>query len=146
MWSAGLPTRRTIARQGKVGCVHSQTRIVNGEPSPAGRRRTLAARLIGRLCLVIGNHSSVWAAMSEKQQAYLAYMLRLWQVGGPLSDPVWRAAVESPHTGERHVFPTLKDLFVFLAGQVAAATVCSPEMGAAGVDEVCPNEPEPDRA
>jgi hypothetical protein len=51
--------------------------------------------------------------MMAEQPGYLAYMLRMWQVndGG---DSVWRASVESPHTGERHGFANLELLFAFL--------------------------------
>ena len=41
--------------------------------------------------------------MTTEQRDYLAYMLRLWQVNDD-GKPVWRASVESPHTGERHGF------------------------------------------
>ena len=48
-----------------------------------------------------------------EQPGYLAYMLRMWRVddGGK---PVWRASVESPHTGERQGFASLEPLFAFL--------------------------------
>jgi hypothetical protein len=59
--------------------------------------------------------------MTAEQPVYLAYMLRLWQVndGG---NSVWRASVESPHTGERYGFVNLEMLFAFLeekTGQLA---------------------------
>jgi len=49
----------------------------------------------------------------SNEQDYLAYLLRLWQItsGGNI---VWRASVESPHTGERHGFADLQTLFAFL--------------------------------
>ena len=53
-------------------------------------------------------------AMSTEQQRYFAYMLRLWQVSSD-RDPIWRASVESPHSGERHGFANLERLFAFLA-------------------------------
>jgi hypothetical protein len=51
--------------------------------------------------------------MDGERQGYQAYLVRLWRVcsGGQW---VWRAALESPHTGERHVFATLAALFTFL--------------------------------
>ncbi len=52
--------------------------------------------------------------MPHQHSTYLAYMLRLWQAGQSDSGPVWRAAVESPHTGECRVFAGLPELFVFL--------------------------------
>jgi len=44
---------------------------------------------------------------------YLAYMLRMWRVEAE-DGPVWRASVESPHTGERQGFARLEALFAFL--------------------------------
>jgi hypothetical protein len=49
----------------------------------------------------------------NRQQNYLAYLLRLWQVTSD-GNLVWRASVESPHTGERHGFADLQALFAFL--------------------------------
>jgi hypothetical protein len=55
--------------------------------------------------------------MTAEQPGYLAYMLRLWQVndGG---NSVWRASVESPHSGERHGFANLELLFAFLEEKI----------------------------
>ena len=52
--------------------------------------------------------------MPHQHANYLAYMLRLWQAGQSETGPVWRAVIESPHTGERRVFANLPDLFAFL--------------------------------
>lgn len=51
--------------------------------------------------------------MDGERHGYQAYLVRLWPVrsGG---QRVWRAALESPHTGERHAFATLEELFTFL--------------------------------
>jgi hypothetical protein len=51
--------------------------------------------------------------MMAEQPGYLAYMLRMWRVNDG-ENPVWRASVESPHTGERHGFANLELLFAFL--------------------------------
>ncbi|TEU12129.1 MAG: hypothetical protein E3J21_21925 [Anaerolineales bacterium] len=51
--------------------------------------------------------------MMAEQPGYLAYLLRLWQVKTN-EGPVWRASLESPHTGERHGFVNLEMLFAFL--------------------------------
>ncbi len=51
--------------------------------------------------------------MPTESRRYLAYMLRLWQAGSG-GEPVWRASLESPHTGERHNFASLDLLFAFL--------------------------------
>jgi hypothetical protein len=60
------------------------------------------------------------SAMSEKPRRYLAYLLRLWQAssGGEL---VWRASLESPHTGERRGFACLAKLVSFLEGEMAGS-------------------------
>ena len=47
---------------------------------------------------------------------YYAYMLRLWQSESQ-DRRQWRASLESPHTGERHVFSNLEQLFAFLSEQ-----------------------------
>jgi hypothetical protein len=56
--------------------------------------------------------------MSREQGRYLSYLLRLWQIksGGEL---VWRASLESPHTGERRGFASLASLVTFLEGEMA---------------------------
>ncbi len=51
--------------------------------------------------------------MTAERPGYLAYLLRLWQVNDE-GKPVWRASLESPHTGERHGFANLEMLFAFL--------------------------------
>ena len=61
------------------------------------------------------------------EQRYLAYMLRLWRVGSGES-AVWRASLESPHTGERRAFASLQVLLSFLEA----------EMGALGPDQPPP--------
>jgi hypothetical protein len=40
-------------------------------------------------------------------------MLRLWQVSDE-GEAIWRASLESPHTGERQGFADLATLFAFL--------------------------------
>jgi hypothetical protein len=52
-------------------------------------------------------------AMMAERPGYLAYLLRLWRVNDD-GKPVWRASLESPHTGERHGFANLERLFAFL--------------------------------
>ncbi len=52
--------------------------------------------------------------MSEKSERdYLAYMLRVWKARTD-DGPIWRASLESPHTGERQAFADLAALFAFL--------------------------------
>ena len=56
--------------------------------------------------------------MNGERQGYRAYLVRLWRVrsSGKL---VWRAALESPHTGEREVFADLPGLFAYLERQTS---------------------------
>lgn len=65
--------------------------------------------------------------MVTKRQRYLAYMLRLWQVGEDAK--VWRASLENAHTGARQGFAGLDTLFVFLeeeTGQGSSAAAGEP--------------------
>jgi hypothetical protein len=59
--------------------------------------------------------------MAREERHYISYLLRLWQVivGGEL---VWRASLESPHTGERWGFADLANLITFLEGEMAGST------------------------
>jgi hypothetical protein len=50
--------------------------------------------------------------MVSERQRYLAYMLRLWQVGEDAT--IWRASLEDAHTGARHGFASIHDLLAFL--------------------------------
>jgi len=54
-------------------------------------------------------------SMSEETDdpPYYAYMLRLWRSESQGCQQ-WRASLESPHTGERHVFSNLEQLYTFL--------------------------------
>jgi hypothetical protein len=59
--------------------------------------------------------------MAREGRRYLSYLLRLWQVrvGDEL---VWRASLESPHTGERWGFADLASLIAFLKGEMVGNT------------------------
>jgi hypothetical protein len=52
---------------------------------------------------------------TPERRDYLSYLLRLWRVGK--EEAVWRASLESPHTGERIGFASLDALFAFLREQ-----------------------------
>jgi hypothetical protein len=56
--------------------------------------------------------------MSKKQQGYISYLLRLWQIRSA-GELVWRASLESPHTGKRQGFASLADLFTFLEKEIS---------------------------
>lgn len=55
--------------------------------------------------------------MMKQPPGYLSYLLRLWQ-SGRRDKAVWHASLESPMTGERLDFASLKELFAFLATQI----------------------------
>jgi hypothetical protein len=57
---------------------------------------------------------------TEAQPDYLAYLLRLWRVNDA-GKPVWRASLESPHSGEQRVFPSPEAAFDFLRTQMGLA-------------------------
>jgi hypothetical protein len=54
--------------------------------------------------------------MAKQQQGYLSYLLRLWQTGND-SERIWRASLETPGSGERRGFASLRELFDFLEAQ-----------------------------
>ncbi len=56
----------------------------------------------------------------DKRPRYLSYLLRLWQTSDN-NNQVWRASLESPGTGERRGFASLRDLFDFLESQTSRA-------------------------
>jgi len=58
--------------------------------------------------------------MSGEQRRYISYLLRLWQIRSE-GELVWRASLESPHTGERRGFASLADLFTFLGKEIGHA-------------------------
>jgi hypothetical protein len=55
--------------------------------------------------------------MSREQRCYISYLLRLWQISNE-GELVWRASLESPHTGERQGFAKLAELFTFLEREI----------------------------
>jgi hypothetical protein len=57
--------------------------------------------------------------MTDAQQRYHAYLLRLW-VETSAGRPVWRLSLEEPDTGMRRGFASLDQLFVFLTERTSA--------------------------
>lgn len=55
--------------------------------------------------------------MTNQQQRYMSYLLRLWQTEHD-GRQVWRFSLESPGTGERQGFTTMGALCEFLQAQV----------------------------
>jgi hypothetical protein len=47
------------------------------------------------------------------EPTYFSYLLRIWRVADG-EQPVWRASLENPVSGERRGFATLEELFAFL--------------------------------
>ena len=54
--------------------------------------------------------------MKKQQRRYHSYLLRLWQTSNGKKQ-IWRASLESPGSGERQGFASLKDLYGFLCTQ-----------------------------
>lgn len=59
--------------------------------------------------------------MSKEQSGYISYLLRVWRAQGE-GETVWRASLESPHTGERKGFASLNKLFAFLRQQTGVVS------------------------
>lgn len=59
--------------------------------------------------------------MSKRPLAYQSYLLRLWPVWD-MDKAIWRASLESPHSGERYNFATLAELIAFLQRQTGQLT------------------------
>ena len=59
--------------------------------------------------------------MDKERADYLSYLLRLWREenheASDTDDAIWRASLESAHTGEKMTFASLDDLFEFLQKQ-----------------------------
>ena len=60
--------------------------------------------------------------MSEENQRYHSFLLRLWQVREN-EHTTWRASLESSHTGERWGFADLDALCTFLREQTTVLAV-----------------------
>lgn len=59
--------------------------------------------------------------MSNRRKGYVAYLLRLWQVGEG-ENAWWRASLETPQTAERRGFASLDDLFEYLLARTGAVS------------------------
>ena len=60
-------------------------------------------------------------ASDDEHTDYLSYLLRIWRVDEASDErecAVWRASLESTHTGERKGFAGLEELCDFLRGRV----------------------------
>ena len=55
-----------------------------------------------------------------KKGDYLSYLLRLWRDSGDTA--IWRASVQSPHTGERIHFASIEELLAYLRRQTTKST------------------------
>jgi hypothetical protein len=60
-----------------------------------------------------------------KKTRYFSYLLRLWETSDD-GEPVWRASLESPGSGQRRGFANLQDLFNFLHEQMTQANPDAP--------------------
>lgn len=78
--------------------------------------------------------------MDKEQPGYLSYLLRLWREedDGEASDAdraVWRASLESAHTGQKRTFASLGDLFSFLQDQTDAPPTCQGDISHTTLEE-----------
>jgi hypothetical protein len=72
--------------------------------------------------------------MIGEREGYQAYLVRVWRVRSS-GKWVWRATLESPHTGEREVFADLPGLFAYLERQTSGLDVIEPAEEQPGDDE-----------
>ena len=56
--------------------------------------------------------------MSNEPRRYISYLLRLWQTENE-EGLVWRASLESPHSGERSGFTSLASLLAYLEREMS---------------------------
>ena len=59
--------------------------------------------------------------MSDEQQRYLSYLLRLWQIESK-GQLVWRASLEDARTGERQGLASSASMLAFLREQTNEVT------------------------
>jgi hypothetical protein len=64
--------------------------------------------------------------MSDEPDAYQTYLLHLWRAKSH-GKWQWRASIETPHTGERHVFASLEQLFAYLSGKCDSQVPQTPQ-------------------
>ena len=63
--------------------------------------------------------------MPDKPSSYAAFMVRLWQDGHAGQ---WRASAQSVQTGEKTLFASLAELFVYLEAQTTTHPTDDVEM------------------
>jgi len=61
-----------------------------------------------------------------RKPRYLSYLLRLWETSDG-EERIWRASLESPGSGQRRGFASLKDLACFLEAQTEHQDEHGPE-------------------
>jgi hypothetical protein len=79
--------------------------------------------------------------MSTERQRYLAFMLRLWQIGE--DELAWRASLENAHTGARQGFASLDALFAFLEEKTDQGLSTTPGGSYSGPGESRRRDSEP---
>jgi len=53
------------------------------------------------------------------KQRYLSYLLRLWETSNG-ERVIWRASLESPGSGQRQGFSSIKSLMAFLEAEITS--------------------------
>lgn len=74
--------------------------------------------------------------MHSGREGYQAYLVRLWQVRSA-GKWLWRAALESPHTGEWQVFADLAGPFTYLEQRTSGLDLIDPAEDGTGDDGLC---------
>jgi hypothetical protein len=64
--------------------------------------------------------------MAKERPAYLSYLLRLWRVddddeSGGEESALWRASLQSAHSGERQTFASLDEVVDYLQEQMGVS-------------------------
>ena len=68
--------------------------------------------------------------MSREERDYKSYLLRLWRTRRK-GERLWRASIESPHTGQRMAFTNLAGLLAFLEKEIGTASEDRPAVDTA---------------
>jgi hypothetical protein len=69
---------------------------------------------------------------ADEQEDYVSYLLRMWrdssgEGAASAKEPPWRASLQSPRSGKRVAFASLKELFCFLQRQAGLEPVARDE-------------------
>lgn len=63
----------------------------------------------------------------------LVYVVRLWQ-SDSTDQATWRASVQNPGSGERHIFANLEEFFAFVEEQTRSACAARADASPTGLN------------